>query len=127
MESVNIEATNETPKVILNPETGVLEFSGKSLPEDVTIFYYPILEWIKEYGEEPHVPTKVIFKMNYFNTASGKLIQIILMALEGIHEEHDCVKIEWHFLEEDEDMKEAGEEFSEIVEDVPFELKEYEE
>jgi len=126
MDTINIEATDETPKVILNAESGIFEFSGKSLPEDVTIFYDPILAWLEEYAENPVDPTKVIFKMDYFNTASSKLILDILMALEEIHEEHDCVSIEWHFLDDDEDMEEAGEEFSEIVEDVPFELKSYE-
>ena len=124
MEIQNIAATDETPAVILNHEEGVLEFSGKSLPEDVTIFFNPILDWIQVYGESPKNPTKAIFKMDYFNTASSKLLLDILMKLEEIHEEHDCINIEWHYREDDEDMEEAGDEFSDIV-DLPFELKEY--
>lgn len=124
MEIQNIAATDETPEVVLNHEQGVLEFSGKSLPEDVTVFYNPILEWISTYGESPKSPTKAIFKMDYFNTASSKLLLDILMKLEEIHEEHDCISVEWHYREDDEDMEEAGDEFSDIV-DLPFELKEY--
>lgn len=124
MEVINIEATDETPKAILDAANGVFEFSGKSLPEDVTVFYNPILEWLEEYGESPNSETKVIFKMDYFNTASSKLILDILMKLEEIHEEHDGVTIEWYYREDDEDMEEAGDEFSDIV-DLPFDLKEY--
>lgn len=124
MEVINIEATDETPKAILDAANGVFEFSGKSLPEDVTVFYNPILEWLEEYGENPNSETKVIFKMDYFNTASSKLILDILMKLEEIHEEHDGVTIEWYYREDDEDMEEAGDEFSDIV-DLPFDLKEY--
>jgi len=120
MEFINIEATDETPRVMLNPETHVFEFSGKSLPEDVTQFYNPLMEWLEAYQENPGANTKAIFKMDYFNTASSKLILDILMLLEEIHEETDSVSVEWHYREDDEDMEEAGEEYADIV-DVPFE------
>lgn len=124
MEAINVEATDETPKVILDAANNVFEFSGKSLPEDVTVFYDPILEWLEEYEESPNPSTNVVFKMDYFNTASSKLILDILMKLEEIHEEKGGISIEWHYREDDEDMEEAGEEYSEIVE-IPFEMKEY--
>ena len=124
MELLNIEATDETPKVILNPETHVFEFSGKSLPEDVTDFYNPLMEWLEKYQKSPGETTKAIFKMDYFNTASSKLILDILMLLEEIHEETEGVNIEWNYREDDEDMEEAGEEYADIV-DLPFEQKSY--
>ena len=119
MDVINIDATDETPKVVLDAGSGAFEFSGKSLPEDVTHFYNPILEWFDAYGESPNEKTTVIFKMDYFNTASSKLILDILMKLEEINEEHEGIEIEWHYREDDEDMEEAGEEYEDIV-DVPF-------
>ena len=107
MELINIEATDETPKVILNPETHVFEFSGKSLPEDVTQFYNPLLEWLETYKSSPGNSTKAIFKMDYFNTASSKLILDILMLLEEIHEETSGVSVEWYFKKDDEDIEET--------------------
>jgi hypothetical protein len=124
MELLNIEATDETLKVILNPLTHVFEFSGKSLPEDVTEFYNPLLEWLENYQASPGESTKVIFNMDYFNTASSKIILDILMLLEEIHEDTDGVTIEWHYREDDEDMEEAGEEYADIV-DVPFKAISY--
>jgi hypothetical protein len=120
MELLKVEETDETPAVSLDPTSGVFEFSGKSLPEDVTTFFNPILAWLEEYETSPNATTKAIFKMDYFNTASSKLILDVLMKLEEIHEEHEGVSVEWHFREDDEDMEEAGEEYSEIVE-IPFE------
>lgn len=120
MEKIIREATDETPKVILDVESGEFEFSGKSLPEDVTQFFNPILDWFDNYGLSPSAATKVVFKMDYFNTASSKLILDILMKLEEIHEEHGGIQIDWYFREDDEDMEEAGEEYADIV-DVPFE------
>lgn len=124
MEVINIAATDETPKVILDTQNKVFEFSGKSLPEDVTTFYNPILDWLEAFGLEPSNPSKFVFKMDYFNTASSKLILDILMKLEEIHEEHNCIAVEWYFREDDEDMEEAGEEYKDIV-DIPFEIKSY--
>ena len=124
-EAIRIEATDETPHVILDKEAGLFEFSGKSLPEDVTLFYNPILDWLEEYGSDANEKTTVIFKLDYFNTASSKLILDILMKLEELNEEDLTeVIIEWHYDEEDEDMEEAGEEYADIV-DVTFEMKPY--
>ncbi len=119
METINVEATDETPRVILDSDSNQFEFSGKSLPEDVTTFYNPILDWLEAYGLEPNEKSNFVFKMDYFNTASSKLILDILMKLEEINDEHDGVIVEWYFREDDEDMEEAGEEYSDIVE-VPF-------
>ena len=125
MDIINIEATDETPKVILDAENGNFEFSGKSLPEDVTTFYNPILDWLDTYALEPNDKADFVFKMDYFNTASSKLILDILMKLEEINDEHEGITVEWHFREDDEDMEEAGEEYADIV-DVPFEQIPYE-
>ncbi len=119
MEALIIKKTEDTPAVHLDKNEGVFEFSGKSLPEDVTSFYGPVFDWIAQYGEAPNTITKVVFKMTYFNTASSKIILDILMKLEEIQEAGNEILIEWHYEEDDEDMQEAGEEYSEIVE-VPF-------
>jgi len=119
MEPLIINKTEDTPAVHLDKTAGIFEFSGKSLPEDVTSFYAPIFEWISSYGEDANESSKFVFKMTYFNTASSKIILDILMRLETLHEEGKDITIEWHYEEDDEDMQEAGEEYADIVE-VPF-------
>ena len=121
MENINIDHTDETPKVIFDKDIPLFELSGKSLPEDVSQFYNQLLEWLDNYAEEPLPETVFDFKMDYFNTASSKMILDILLKLEEIHEDGKSqVLIKWHFLEEDEDMEEAGEEYADMVE-IPFE------
>ncbi len=124
MQALRIEATDETPKVILDPAAGIFEFSGKSLPENVTAFYRPILDWLDNYGKAPNPATVVDFKLVYFNTASSKMILDILFKLESLTEQGANISVRWHFQEEDEDMKEAGEEYGDLVE-MPFELQNY--
>ena len=124
METIKIQGTEDTPKITLDKETEVLEISGRSLPEDVTSFYEPVLTWLDEYSQNPNPKTVFNFKLVYFNTASSKLLLDILMKLEEIHEAGNEVLIRWHFPEDDEDMEEAGEEYADIV-DVPFEQVSY--
>ena len=60
-------------------------------------------------------------KLEYFNTASSKQILDIFLILDEIFLRGNSVKVNWYYSELDEDLGEAGEEYSELVE-VPFEL-----
>ena len=124
METIKIQGTEDTPKIILDADNEILEISGRSLPEDVAVFYEPVLNWLKEYAENPKAQTVFNFRLTYFNTASSKLLLDILMILEELKESGQDVLIKWHYPEEDEDMEEAGDEYADIV-DVPFEKVPY--
>ncbi|MGP1362072.1 MAG: DUF1987 domain-containing protein [Bacteroides sp.] len=124
MEVIKIQGTDDTPTVTLEAEKGLFEISGRSLPEDVTAFYAPILSWLDDYAANPNPETVFTFKLVYFNTASSKLLLDILMKLGEIHEAGHNVLIKWCYPEDDEDMKDAGEEYAEIVE-IPFEQVAY--
>lgn len=124
MNTIKIMGTDDTPTVILDADNEIFEISGRSLPEDVTAFYEPLVNWLEEYSSSPNAKTVFTFKLVYFNTASSKLLLDILMKLEQMHEDGKDVLIRWYYPEDDEDMQEAGEEYAEIV-DVPFEQVSY--
>jgi len=124
MEVIKIKGTDDTPSVILDKENEIFEISGRSLPEDVTSFYEPILNWLDEYAENANAKTVFSFKLVYFNTASSKLLLDILMKLEEMYENGNDILIKWYYPEDDEDMEEAGEEYADIV-DIPFEQVSY--
>jgi len=124
MEVIKIKGTDDTPSVILDKDSEIFEISGRSLPEDVTTFYEPILNWLDEYAENANAKTVFSFKLVYFNTASSKLLLDILMKLEEMYENGNDILIKWYYPEDDEDMEEAGEEYADIV-DVPFEQVSY--
>jgi hypothetical protein len=124
MEAIKIKGTEDTPNVILDSSENVMEISGRSLPEDVSSFYGPILTWLSEYSKSPNPKTVFNFKLVYFNTASSKLILDILMKLEEMCKKGCDVVVKWYYPEDDEDMQEAGSEYADIVE-VPFEQISY--
>ena len=124
MDILDIKATNDTPRVIFDPENEIFEISGRSLPEDVVTFYQPVIDWLEEYKLLPNNKTEFVFKYIYFNTATSKLVQDILLRLEYIHENGGNVNVVWYYEQDDEDMEDLGEEFKEYV-DIPFELVPY--
>ena len=124
MDVIKIKGSDDTPNVILDAENNIIEFSGRSLPEDVVTFYAPVIQWIEEYAKTPNPKTSVIFRLEYFNTASSKILLDILLKFEDIMNEGHEIVVQWYYQEDDEDMQEAGEEYSEIV-DIPFEMFSY--
>jgi hypothetical protein len=124
MEVIKILGSEDTPKVVLDKANNQFEISGRSLPEDVAAFYEPILEWLQEYALSPNKKTVFNFKLEYFNTASSKLLLDVLLKLEDMVDDGKEVLVRWHYPSDDEDMEEAGEEYADIVE-VPFEQVPY--
>ncbi len=124
MDVLSIKGTRETPEILFDKGSGKLSISGKSLPEDVKEFYNPVLDWIKEYSKSPHPDTHLVVKMEYFNTASSKMLLEVFELFKGIMEAGHKVTIDWHYQEDDEDMQDAGEDYADIVE-VPFNFISY--
>ena len=124
MKSLIIEETQATPRVILDLLNNNYEFKGCSRPENVREFYLPIIEWLKEYNENiddsliaKHKDNQLVFKfkLDYFNSSSAKFILDILILINKIYENGLNVRIDWYYDENDDDMKEVGEELSEVV------------
>jgi len=131
MEPLVIEATDKTPRIILDPYNDNYEISGNSRPENVREFYYPVINWLNEFEkevlnkkvlkfDEKH-PLNFNFKMNYFNSSSAKFMYDVISELVKFHEKNHVIRILWYFEKEDEDMKYAGEEMSELLE-IPFQF-----
>ncbi len=123
--------TNATPRVEFDLEKNIFVISGCSRPEDVRDFYHPILRWLTEFIEsvddavrERFVssPLSFQFTFDYFNSSSAKFILDILVLINQLHQKGLNVEIIWYYDENDDDMKEVGEELSEVV-DFQFQYR----
>ncbi|MBN2669205.1 MAG: DUF1987 domain-containing protein [Bacteroidales bacterium] len=121
MKNLFIEKTSQKPEINFNPETGILAISGRSLPEDSSQFYKPVMDWLKIYFEQPYENTKLVFKMDYFNTASAKAIFSIFNKCEMQFKEGLDISVEWWYDKDDEDMKELGDEYVDLF-TMPIQL-----
>ncbi len=120
MEILRIEPTNLTPYVSLDA-SGKLELSGRSIPENSLEFYQPVYEWLDEYLTNPADKTVFEVKLDYFNTSSSKCILDILKKIDKLEVRGLDVLVKWYYSENDEDMKEAGEDYGDLLES-PFDL-----
>ncbi|HLP11313.1 MAG TPA: DUF1987 domain-containing protein [Flavobacteriales bacterium] len=122
MANLTQEGTPKTPTITLDEQQGLLELSGRSIPENSIEFYKPILDWIEAYGSNPKPETKVNIKLEYFNTSSSKCILDFFKKLETLSKGGKTkVAVNWHYEQDDEDMQEAGEDYQSIIE-IPFSL-----
>lgn len=129
MRGLNIPATAKSPRVLLDTEKNIFEIQGNSRPENVRDFYYPVIYKIRKYFEKV-IDKKLVeefneksfrfnFKLDYFNSSSAKFISDILVLIRDFTEEGLNLKVNWYFSDGDEDMKEVGEDFSDMI-SVPF-------
>ena len=121
MEALVIEGTQKTPVVEFDPQKGVLEIKGRSIPENSIEFYKPLVDWLEEYSDTASTKTIVNVHLEYFNTSSSKCILDVFKKLESIHKSNNEVIINWYYEEDDEDMLEAGEDYESIIR-VPFKM-----
>lgn len=121
MNPLILQSSAETPEIVLDKSTNTFFFKGKSLPENPITFYSPVLDWIDNYSTNPNPYTKVDFMMVYFNTSSSKIILDIMKRLEQIKRSGYEVEVNWVYKDDDEEMQEAGEIYSERV-NLPFKL-----
>lgn len=119
--TLQITPTSATPRVHLDAVTGELELSGVSIPENVTTFYAPIIEWLREYIQMPAAQTRLKFSLDYFNTATSKVFMELITELEAMQDVESRCRIEWHCKADDIDMQEAGEDYAMITR-IPFDF-----
>jgi hypothetical protein len=121
MEPLHLEGTAKTPHVLFDPATGLLELKGRSIPENSIDFYKPLIDWIDWYGRQPASKTALHVQLEYFNTSSSKCILDVFKKLEPIRAAGNEVVVLWHYEADDEDMLEAGEDYSGII-NIPFRM-----
>lgn len=133
MDSLIIEATEDSPKITFDTVSNRFMISGESRPENAGKFYTPVINWIVKYEEilySRKQDTKddsvlvFIFKLDYFNSTSAKYIMDVLLIIKKFVDQGYNINIEWHYDKRDDDMLDAGNEFSDTV-DLKFDFIEY--
>jgi hypothetical protein len=121
MDNLSIEPKNKTPKIVFDAENGLMEITGISCAENSVDFYKPIIDWIDTYKNEIKPVTIVDINYKYFNTSSAKCILDMLERFVNLKNHGTNISINWYYEEDDEEMFDAGTNFSEILE-MPFNL-----
>jgi len=124
MTILQIEKTSNTPKVIFDPQSGVMRMEGRSIPENPGEFYKPLVLWLAEYFKSPQKKTTFEFKYEYINSGSSKsLLEMFRMIKEQHTAGNECI-VKWYYEEDDESVQELGEHFQYTLK-IPFEFETY--
>jgi hypothetical protein len=125
MPNLLIAATDRSPAIEFDFEGHHLKLKGESYPEDVAAFYGPVFEALDGYlGDLGDGSCQFDFELIYFNSSSAKAIMTLLEKLDQAAANGASVTINWRYDEEDDTMKELGEEFGEDIENATFKLEE---
>ena len=107
MKELIIEHTTKTPLIDLNRVTGDLLFSGRSIPENATKVFEPVLKWVTDYVLEANPTTNLRLDLEYFNTASSIYLAKMLKILCRINVPEYVLIIHLYFpVEEFNEMNE---------------------
>lgn len=113
LKELSIQAGVKTPQIELNAYTGDLILAGKSIPENASALYEPVLKWVHEYVKKPKLNTNLRLNLEYFNSASSIWLAKIIKALCSVKKSGYTLFIHLYFDIEDfdtmhqEDLKDA--------------------
>lgn len=113
MESLKIQKSNQTPEILL--ETGLIDISGRSIPEDPVAFYKPVMDWLLKYSKSAPPYTKINLRFEYINTSSSKALHNILKVLNDGFDDSHKMDLYWYYEVGDDDMFELGQFFQPYI------------
>jgi SiaC family regulatory phosphoprotein len=122
-ELMRIEATRHTPLLEwdITGDKVFIRVDGVSIPENAYLFFKPFEEFINGIDTENVKNAEVILRLEYMNSLSSKAF------LDYVRQLHTSkllnMNVIWEYYDDDEEMREYGDTFSEIVR-IPFQFRE---
>jgi len=121
MKSFSIKQTKHTPLVAFDVNDMSLTIEGYSIPEDVSVFYAPLLEFIDQNAQLINSSSKKLslsLNLEYFNSASLKFYVKLIGILVDIKGRHS-ITVDYYYDKDDEDFYETGVDISAVL-NIPF-------
>ena len=115
MEKYIVEGTHKTPRLMADPDNGIIEIRGRSNPENSAEFYRPLIEWLDAYIENDFGNAEITIDLEQFNTSSSKCLMDVLKRLKKLNETGRNVVVYWYYEEDDEEMLEVGETYESMT------------
>lgn len=123
MENLVIAATERSPEVNFNFENGQLSLKGESYPEDASSVFGPIFAALERFLDRAEgTDIRFDFNLIYFNSSSAKALMNMFQLLDQAAGRGARIVVNWFYAPDDETMQEFGEDFSEDLEHVTFNL-----
>ena len=123
MDNLKIAGTERSPDVDFDFAEGRLSLKGESYPEDASAVFGPIFAALERFLATAGArKVQVDFDLTYFNSSSAKALMNMFQVLDRAAENGCKIAVNWFYAPDDDTMKEFGEDFSEDLEHVAFNL-----
>jgi len=123
MSILKVPATERSPEIDFDFAVNRFIIRGESYPENVVDFYGPIIERLEAHLNSLNgAQLVVIISLIYFNSSSAKVLMGLFEKLDEAAAAGNDIMIEWHYEEDDDNLKELGVEFGEDLEHARFKM-----
>lgn len=89
------EQSKCTPFIKADKETGRFHIKGRSMPENPSSVFTPLIEYTKEYLKNPKTVTNISFDLEYVNSTSLRYITLFIRTFE-LDKKDYILNIEWN-------------------------------
>jgi hypothetical protein len=118
-----IQKTANTPAIKF--EDGVLNVSGRCIPENSILFFEPLFKFIAHYSKKPFPLTEINIMLEYANSSTNRSLMTVFTLFEKVYENGNNVNINWYYETGDDLMADLGSDFKSLFR-MPFTLHEKE-
>ena len=120
--TLHIQGTERTPEVQLLTDPLSLKIQGESFPEDVAVFYGPVITAVNALSLAPKGPLNISLAMVYINSSSIKALYRIFEGVDAYRKTGNQVSVHWNVPEDDDIMEELGEDFKDRFPELDFKV-----
>lgn len=117
-----ISETLISPQVEFNPAEKVFSISGKLLTSTPESFFKPVLDWLEDF--RPNEKVEFHFGIECSDVYCAKRLLFVLYKLRNMVQSGSKVRVHWHYEFHNYDMREIGEDFAMMINEIPFHFSE---
>jgi len=106
MEKWTIDATDRSPRVVLDRQDSVLLIEGRSYPEEGMDFFDPIVMRFRSLQDSDNPIRTIHIRLEYYNSSTTKAIADLFTALERSAKRDNEAKVLWEYEADDDGIEE---------------------
>ncbi len=119
MQNFSIKATDNSPYVYIDKDSGLLEISGYSTLRHPVGFYKHLSNWIRAFNLKDVTTRTVNISIRQMNAGSYTWMVSLIKQLEIYFDKTHAMTINWHYDQDDAESLRLGQHCSSSVH-VPF-------
>ena len=116
------EKTTSTPYLLIDEAKGYMRLEGRSFHENISAFFKEINDWMDAYLATDFAHFTFDNAITYFNSSTTKLLFNLLLKMDKRAKDNKNISINWIMTEENDIMRECGEDFQEEMENLTLNI-----